>query len=167
MNAGQLYTDEYYAWSPYPLKGKFTPNAQKVRLTSVETRKQRGDANARTYAIVTVVETGEKKTVRAREIVGFWDDYHNEAEFLRKERLDREREVQRQQTREMVMSALIATKLQEKTDMQIHSVIQYRPYSETIVLSLNEVVQWLGITDQDVEAKVNLVMEEDAEVQDI
>ena len=60
------------------------------------------------------------------------------------------------------MSAVIATKLQEKTGMQVNGLIQYRPYSEQIVLPLNEVIQWLGITDQDIDAKVNKVMKADA-----
>ena len=164
MNAGQLYTDEFYAWSPYPKKGRFTPGAVKVRLTNVETRKSREDANARTFAVITVMETGEKRTVRAREIVAFWDDYHNEAEFLKKEREDRELELRRHQTKELVMSSVIATKLQEKTGMQLVGKIQYSPYSETVIIPLNEIIQWLGITDEEINTWVNKVLEGDATI---
>lgn len=164
MIASNLYIDEFYAYSPSPKKGHFTHGAVKVKLANVETRKSRYDTNAKTYAVITILETGEKKTVRAREIVAFWDDYQNEANFLKKEQQDRENEHRRQKTKELVMSTVIATKLQEKTGMQLQGQIEYSPYSETITLPLGEVVTWLGITDAEVNNWVNKVLEEDATI---
>lgn len=164
MNAGQLYINEYYAWSPYPKKGRFTHGARKVRLVNVETHKSRSDSNAKTFAVIIIDGTEQRMTVRAREIVAFWDDYHNEAEFLRKEEQDRVDERRRQQTKELVMSSIIANQLQEKTGMQLNGRIQYSPYAETITLPISEVVTWLGITDEFIDDKVTKVLENDATV---
>jgi len=162
MNAAQLYTGELYAWSAYPKKGRFTHGAVKVRLTNVETRKARYDTNAKTFAVITVVETGEKKTVRAREIVAFWDDYQNERDFLKKEEQDREDARRRQQAKDLIMSSLIAKKIQDRTGMQLTGRVQYAPYAETITLPIDEVVKWLEITDMEIDTLVTEVLESDA-----
>jgi hypothetical protein len=164
MNASQLYTDEYYAWHPYPRRGKFTNGARKARLVNVETRKSRYDTNAKTYAHIILTDTEEKKMVRAREIVGFWDDYSREVEFIRREREDRDIEIRRGQMREMVMSSTIATRLQEKTGMQVVGTIQYQPHAERVSLPLGELVLWLEITEDDINATINQAMEENGNI---
>jgi len=165
MIATLLYTDEYYAWSPFPKKGKFTYGAVKVRLRSSETRKSRYDTNAKTYAHITVMETGVERMVRARELVAFWDEYQHEAEFLKREAEERTNEVEKLRMREMVMSSLIGARLQEKTGMQVDGNIQYHRHAETVTLPLSEVIHWLEITPEEVDSIVNRAMGKDGSIQ--
>lgn len=166
MQANQLYTGEMYAWHSMPRRGRFTHGAQKVRLTYVETRKTRHDANAKTYAHITVVESEKELIVRARELIDFWVDYKREADFFAKEKANRELEIKRKSIRNATVEAMITLKLQEKTDMQVAGNLSYSTYSKTVTLPADELIRWLGVTDEEIEAVVNQTMEDDGNIQE-
>lgn len=156
MNAGSLYVGDYYAWSPNPRKGHFTMGCQKVRLRSVETQRSRWEKNAKTFANVTLVERDPPKEmrVRARELVDFWDDWKREYDMIMEEQLERERERMKRNLRDQMVGALISHKLREKIGVEINGTVSYSPYSEQITLNARPILEWLGITDEDIEGKV-------------
>lgn len=152
MNANSLYVGDYYAWSPYPKKGRFTMNCEKVRLRSVETQRSRYEKNAKTFANVTLVDRDPPREmrVRARELVDFWDDYKREHDLLMEEQLEREHERMRNSLKQQITAALIGHKLQERTGLQVHGSVSYSPYSEQVTFPSAPFLSWLAITDEEI-----------------
>lgn len=111
MKASDLWHDEEYAYQKDRKNNVETPtfNVQRVRVISTQRRRDWGNDRLTTYAEVEFLDketgagTGVNRTVRARDIVDFWDDYSDrlqdivrrrEAAEAEKERIKREKEME-------------------------------------------------------------------------
>lgn len=155
MKASQLYVGEYYAWSQYPSKGKFTTGGVRVRLRGTETRKGYTDINAKTYALITVVDSGRESAVPARQILDFWDNYKREIDLIEREAVEREAAIERAQIKAAMVSTMISVKIREQTGMDLIGVLEYSSYNKRISIPTENIFKWLGISDNDIEDAVD------------
>jgi hypothetical protein len=159
MKASQLYVGEYYAWTPYPPKGKLAKDAVKVRLRGTLTRKGRFDTNAKTFALITVVDTGREKEVRARELVDFWDNYESEIELIRREAREREAEVHRNRVHDVMVATLLTRELRDATGMDLVGQLEYARYNRRVTIPVEPLLKWLDISESDIENAVDKYIE--------
>jgi hypothetical protein len=180
MQASQLYKDELYAYYDSPPKGRTPLGAAKVRVRGTESRKSSWETNRRTYALVTVVrpgnrdldttmwggydhlyvKEGQELSVPARHIIAFWDDYESETSLLQQEAQERKDRRRRQALREQVLGTAINWKLQHEQGIRIAPVIKlYEDDSGSVDFPLGEVLEWLGISMQEINDKVDELME--------
>lgn len=165
MKASQIYINEFYAWYPEPKKGQFTMGGMKVKVLNVQTRKYRGDSNARTW--VKVIRMSDEKIleVRARELLDFWDAYEAEVEAINKEREERQAQAGRKRVRYDITQTLIAWKLQERTGMLTVGSLKYYPHNDSVMIPASMLISWLGISEEMIEDAVSKHMEIHEEVQ--
>lgn len=181
MNANQIYAGEEYAWYQNKPKGYTPSGAVKVKVLSVSKRRNSWQKNASTEVEIEVLElgtspysyhkVGQTRTVPARDILDFWDDYEDEMEMKREEeRLRkirqaeeakaREEERRRRQTRILVLQEKVGSKLVERG-------LPYGSVSllgdKTVSMPLDNLLVWLGITDAEIDAAVDLVLADTAE----
>jgi hypothetical protein len=108
MNAQNIYAGDEYAYSTYRPNQTFVMRADRLRARKVERRKEFGNSRLTAYVLGTRLdpETGQdmgEVTVRARDVIDFWEDYDNErkAKLRQREETDRiAREAREQALRE-------------------------------------------------------------------
>lgn len=160
MNAGQLYPGEYYAYHPYPPKGRIPIDAIKVRLRHVEQRKNVYDKNRHTLAAITFVETGKESMVRARELIMFWDEYEVEQAHMLEERAQRERARRKRELRGQVIAALINYRLNEK-GVPLTIVVDWS--ESTAQVNVQSLFDWLEISESNISEAVERIIEKEDE----
>jgi hypothetical protein len=176
INSAQLYKDELYAYIDSPPKGRTPLGAAKVRLRGTEARKSSWDTNRRTYALVTVVEAGNNEggiygkhtyckpeqelTVPARHIIAFWDEYEAETALLRQEAKERSDRKRRGELRQQVLASAVGWKLQHEKGMPLVPILDFH-YDGTgfVKFSLEEFLPWLGLSAEEIDDKVDELME--------
>lgn len=155
MNAGSLWAGTEYAWAEYRPRGSFPMLAQKVKLIKVTKRKVYGNDNASTFATVEVLTghmKGKTHTIKARDIVNFWDEYVSErdhrAEAAAKEREEREarnakqrEEGQLRAKKEAEENQLIANALRDR-GIENDGIVSL---GNRIILDRAVVMSWLGL----------------------
>lgn len=161
MQASLIHPQEYYAWHRNPPKGAIPLGALKVRVRDVIKTKGMFETNARTMVNIIVVDTGQEKQVRAREIIDFWDSYEREAAYLIREQSERERKHRRERKRPQILRARIEHELAEKG---LLTTGQTTIYGSNIQLPLPAIMEWLGINWDEIEVALDKLME-DAEEQ--
>lgn len=156
MNAGSLWAGTEYAWAEYRPRGSFPMLAQKVKLIKVTKRRVMGNDNASTFATVEVLTghmEGKTHTIKARDIVNFWDEYVSErdhrAEAREKEQQERDLRASRMREelaarakKEAAENQLIANAL-ETRGIEKEAIRSLS--SSSIVLDRAIVMSWLGI----------------------
>ena len=155
MKASLLYAGEYYAWHPDPPKGKIPIGAKRVRLRHTEQRKPSYANNRSTFAAITIVDTGQEKMVRARELIDFWDAYKDEEAHLLAERREREKELRRRQLHDEITVSLANNELQ----LRNIPVVVTSYYHDSFVVSRESVFRWLGISEDQVTEAIDRVIE--------
>jgi len=155
MNAGQLFTNELYAWKQNRSKGQMPLDALKVRLRHTEQRKRDYMQNRSTYAAITVVDTGREYTVPAREIVDFWDAYEGERDVLLEERRQAEMKRRRETLRKEVLEGMVNYRLQER---EIPLVPKLNFWGSTAEIPTDQFVRWLEITEADIQRAIDEAM---------
>lgn len=158
MNAAQLYAGEYYAYHSSPPKGRIPIDAKKVRLRYMEQRKGSFDANRKTYAAITVVDTGKEMLVRARELIMFWDEYQIEQEHMLAEQREREKAFRRRNLRRTVLSTTLNYRL---TERGIPVIIEVNYDERTAHVPVRSLLDWLGIEEEEIQAAIDRVMVEE------
>lgn len=157
IKASQLYVGEYYAHVTSPPKGRLATNGKKVRLRGTETRKSSRSTNARTFALITVVDTGQEKTVRARELVDFWNNYEGEIEAIKREQAERAAQQYRTQVRSSMVEVLIAQHFKQITGIDVIGRLSVG--FKEIRLPIPVIFEWLDITEEEIEKKVDNYLE--------
>lgn len=154
MKASSLWVGEFYAWSTSPAKGKFTLGGRKVVLRGTKTRKDRFSTNAKTFAQITVVETGRELEVPARQILAFWDEYERELDARQREKKEAEQKLNRERVKNAMISVILSERLKEVTGMELLGRIKYSPYANTVTLPVDSLLKWLEVSDEDIEKAV-------------
>jgi hypothetical protein len=155
LRASLLYSGEYYAWHPDPPKGKIPLGAKKVRLRHTEQRKASYASNRSTFAAITIVDTGQEKTVRARELIDFWEAYKDEEAHLLKERREKEKEMRRIQLRKDITLSMVNAQLQMREIPLVFS----SNYVTTLYLDTNLALRWLDITEEEISEAIERAIE--------
>lgn len=158
MNSNLLYEGEYYAWYMNRPKGRTPIGAAKVRVNRVRKSKSIYDKNRKTVVDITIIEpnnmqwykAGSTRTVPAREIVDSWDSYKDEEALLILEIDRRNLEYRRSTIRSSVLQTYIAQGLLEKGLGDAHVSIA----SERIHFRTNDILDWLGISEEEIDAAV-------------
>jgi len=182
LNASQIFTNEEYAWYKNKPKGSNPAGAAKVKALSTKKVKHSWAKNASTEVEILILKAGtgytmsyyqegRKLWVPAREIMDFWDSYHDEQEMLRlergkqqrlleEERRQREEARHRAQTRVLVLQNLIGQRLVER-GLPYGSVSLLG--TEAVSIKVEVLLAWLGITDGEVDNAVDTVLGSDPE----
>jgi hypothetical protein len=183
MNANHIFTHEEYAWYQNKPKGRTPSGAAKVKVLGTRKVKSAWAKNASSEVEVLILkkgswysspEEGSKRWVPARDIIDYWDAYEDEQNALAAERAERARlaEIQRAererlrheaQVRTLVLQEILGRRLVEKG-------LPYGSFSmlgnETASVKLHVLLDWLGITEDEIHAGVVGVLAADGEVPD-
>lgn len=158
MNASQLYVGEEYAYHPRPPKGRIPIDAVKVTLSSAEQRKRPFDTNRHTVATVVFADSGAERTVRARDLIMFWDEYESEQRHMLQERAEREKARRRRELKKTIIEQILSFKLAERGIPLTFTVSWDETTAYTTVPQLRS---WLEITEEQIEAAIDKVMEKE------
>jgi hypothetical protein len=156
MKASELFTSEHYAWKSNPPKGRIPIDAKKVRLRHTEQRKRDYMQNKSTFAAITEVETGRERTVPARELIMFWDEYEGERDHLLAERREHEMRIRRDQLRRTVVESMMNYRLHEKG---IPITISYYSGGTATIASATALKDWLGISEEEITEAIDNQMD--------
>lgn len=156
MNASQLYSGEYYAYHPYPPRGRIPVDAIKVMLRHTEQRKRSYDKNRHTVAAITLVESGREISVPARQLIMFWDDYEAEQQHMLEEKAERERLQMRRNLRREILQSIINTHLAER-NIPLTVTLDWREV--TAYVNVSGLLEWLGITEAVINEAIDYEME--------
>lgn len=136
MNAQSIWVGHDYAYCSNRPKGvKFVRhNVKRVRALRVTKTRDRYAERATTMVDVLFVDTGRERSVRARDIISFWEDYEVQyQEYLEqeaaRERERQEREAARAATVDYVVDKLLAAGIPDSAIM--------RPYSGSYQITIN------------------------------
>lgn len=162
MKASQLYIGEYYAWTSHPTKGRITLNAKKVYLKSTETHKGRFDTNAKTHAVIRIVDSNQEKRVRAREIVDFWDSYQDEMNVIKQEEIEQKAEQHRSNVRNAMVASMVSHKMGKSLGKDLTGQLFYDSYSQCIRIPIRPMLSLLGISESQIEIAVDKHIEGEA-----
>lgn len=155
MNAGQLYVGEYYAYYEMRPRGIRTPiGAKKVRVTNIETRKDRFATNAKTFVHVVDIDSGREKVVRARDIIDFWDSYEAEASLVLQEREERQRSETLRQLKKAITESAISFRANERGLLVAGNTNVDIVYG-SVSFPLDAVLSWLEISEDEITTAVN------------
>jgi hypothetical protein len=162
MNSNHIHEGELYAWYQGRPKGVTPWGAAKVRVNRIKKSKYTYEKNRRTEIEVTIVEVGENPhmkyykegrnlTVSARDLIDYWEDYHDEMAVVMEERRKRDFEREKAQLRGQILEQMIGIKLAEKGFL---GIINVNYNSTSVNLSMDSVKMWLGIFDHDLDQAV-------------
>lgn len=156
MKASELFTGEHYAWRSNPPKGRIPIDAKKIRLRHTEQRKKDYMQNKSTFAAITEVDTGRERTVPARELIMFWDEYEGERDHLLAERRELEMNQRRHQLRRTVVESMLNYRLHEKG---IPFAITYSGGNYANIADVDALKDWLQIKEEEINEAIDRQME--------
>lgn len=163
MNSNQIYDGEIYAWYPQRPKGTFPVGAAKVRVNRVRKSKYTYQKNARTDVEITIISPGSgglssyyvegrQLTVPARELVDFWDSYHDEESVILKDREKQQYELRKAEVEKAVVENLIQLKLTEKGFP--HAAVRASMVYDSVTIPLASVLTWLQIPKEEIDRNI-------------
>lgn len=155
MNASSLWAGTEYAWAEYRPRGSFPMIAEKVKVIKVTKKKVYGNDNASSFVEVEVLTgrmSGQTHTIKARDIVNFWNEYVDErdhrteasrrAQAEAQERLESARQVAAVRAKkEAEENQLIANALRDR-GIENDGIVSL---GNRIILDRAVVMSWLGL----------------------
>ena len=162
MNSNELYSGEFYAWFPNRPKGQIPLGAAKVTVNHVSRTKSEWEKNRRTEVNITIVEkgtgygvsyveVGTTRTVPARELIDYWDEYKDEVAHLEAEKNRREYERKKVGSRRKALARLIGEKL-APMGLPEETVVVESNWNASV--PLDALMTWLHISESDIEAAI-------------